>query len=147
MNRAQIVVLRRTLAGALVGLAAYLCWGLGIVSTIEGYIWFDPYIDTWYASGYRPELERRIKVGMSCEEVEAVIGAPLFVRAPNRFQPGLFGAVYTNDGGHDRRLGIDHSDPPHKCFPYHKDFAWHYFNVMYDSTDVVRTVHGGWAYD
>ena len=107
----------------------------------EGYVWFDPYIDTWYAPGYRPDLERRIKVGMTCEEVEAVIGAPLFVRSPNRYQPGLSGAVYTNDGGHDRRSGISHGDRRHK------DFAWHYFNVMYDSTDVVRKVHSGWAYD
>jgi hypothetical protein len=147
MKRGHILMLRRALAGALVGLAAFLCWGLGIVSTIEGYIWFDPYIDTWYAPGYRPELESRIKVGMTCEEVEVLIGVPLLVTSPNRYQPGLFGAVYTNDGGHDRRLGIDHSDPRHKCFLYHKDFAWHYFNVMYDSTDVVRKVYSGWAYD
>ena len=148
MNRGHILMLRRALAGALVGLAAFLCCALGVGSVAsEGYVWFDPYIDTWYAPGYTPELESRIKVGMSCEEVEAVIGAPLYVNPPNRFQPGLFGAVYTNDGGHDRRLGIDHRHPRHKCFPYHKDFAWHYFNVMYDSTDVVRKVYSGWAYD
>lgn len=136
------LVLRRTLSIALVGSAAFLCWGLGVGSVVsEGYVWFDPYIDTWYAPDYRPELESRIKVGMTREDVEAVIGAPLFVRAPNRFQPGLSGAVYTNDGGHDRRSGISNGDRRHK------DFAWHYFNVMYDSTDVVRKVHSGWAYD
>ena len=142
MKRAHLLVLRRTLSSALVGMAAYLCWGLGMGSiTPEGYVWFDPYIDTWFAPGYRPELESRIREGMSCEEVEAVIGTPLYVNPPNRFQPGLFGAVYTNDGGHDRRLSILHRDP------IHKDFAWHYFAVMYDSTDVVRKVYSGWAYD
>ena len=142
MKRAHLLVLRRTLSSALVGMAAYLCWGLGMGSiTSEGYVWFDPYIDTWFAPGYRPELESQIEVGMSCEEVEAVIGVPLYVRSPNRFQPGLFNAVYTNDGGHDRRLRILHRDP------MHKDFAWHYFNVMYDSTDVLRKVYSGWAYD
>ncbi len=141
MKRAHVLVLRRALSIALVGLAAFLCWGLGIVSTIEGYIWFDPYIDTRFAPGYKPELESRIKVGMTCEGVEEVIGVPLYVTSPNRFQSGLFGAVYTNDGGHDRRLGISHGDRRHK------DFAWHYFTVMYDSTDVVSKIYSGWAYD
>lgn len=141
MKRGSITVLRRALSVVVVGYAMFLSWGMGIISTIEGYIWFDPYIDTWLAPGYHPDLEKHIKVGMNCEEVEEIIGVPLYTSAPNRFRPGLFGAKYTNDGGHDRRLGIQHRDRRHK------DFAWHYFTVMYDSTDVVRDIYSGWGYD
>lgn len=141
MNRSLIVGVRRSLSIVLVGIAAFFCWGLGLMSTIEGHIWFDPYIDTWFAPGYRPELETQVHVGMTCEEVEAVIGMPLYVTPPNKFRPGLFAAPYTNDGGHDRRLGIGHRDRRHK------DFAWRYYTVFYDSTDVVRDIKSGWAYD
>lgn len=142
MKRSKVAMLRRVLAVGLVGAAAFLCWGLGIMSIrSEGYVWFDPYIDTWFAPGYRPELEKDIRVGMTRKEVEAILGEPLGTTLPNQFQPGLFGACYTGDGGHERRLGIQHRDR------LHKDFAWHYFTVMYDSTDVVRDIYSGWGYD
>lgn len=142
MKCAHVRVLRRILASALVGLAAFLCWGVGMGSIVsEGYVWFDPYIDTWFAPGYRPELEKDIRVGMTRKEVEAILGEPLGTTLPSQVRPGLFGARYTGDGGHDRRLGIQHRERGHK------DFAWHYFTVMYDSADVVRKVYSGWAYD
>jgi hypothetical protein len=141
MSTLLIVALRRLLSALLVAAAAFLCLGLGAISTVEGYIWFDPYIDTWFAQGYRPELGMDIRVGMTRKQVEAIIGEPLGTTLPNRFQPGLFGAYYTNDGGHDRRLGIQHRDRRHR------DFAWHYFTVMYDSMDVVHDIYSGWGYD
>lgn len=111
------------------------------MSTIEGYVFFDPYIDTWFAPGYRPELERRIHLGQTMQEVLDILGDPLGRHQMNNKDDGSTIFYYTNDGGHDRYIGIDHRDPRHK------DFAWHRFGVVFDSTCTVVGIDDGWSYD
>lgn len=141
MSGLALIGLRRILAVVLVAVSIVLSWGLGVMSTVEGYIVFDPYIDTWFAPGYRPELEQRVRVGQTRAEVEAILGAPLYGTVPVHWRPGVYAAAYTNDGGHDLRLGIDHRHPRHK------DLAWHYYCIAYDSVEVVCAIYSGWAYD
>jgi hypothetical protein len=111
------------------------------MSTIEGYVFFDPYIDTWFAPGYRPDLERCIHFGQTMQEVLDILGDPLGQHQMINRDDGSTIFYYTNDGGHDRRLGIDHLDPRHK------DFAWHRFGVVFDSTGAVVGIDNGWSYD
>lgn len=136
-----VLCLRRVSAIAVVGLTTFLSWGLGVMSTIEGYVFFDPYIDTWFAPGYRPELERRIHLGQTMQEVLDILGDPLSRHQMIKKDDGSTIFYYTNDGGHDRYLGIDHRDPRHK------DFAWHRFGVVFDNTGTVVGIDDGWSYD
>lgn len=135
----------RNLAKAIGGMAfcalIFWCWLMGGISPIEGKVAFDPYIDTWFAPGYRPELEERIHIGQTKEAVIAILGEPLSAGQPHRSNEGVMMYSYTNDGGYDRRRNIDPRDRAGK------DFAWHSFGVCFDSTGLVIGVADGWSYD
>lgn len=116
------------------------CWFVGMVSAMEGRVAFDPYVDTWFAPGFDPALEDSIRIGQRREEVVAILGVPLFMQPPGYMCQGAIRYDYTQDGGHDRRLGIEAHEPG-------KDFAWHRFSVCFDSTGVVCDIDDGWSYD
>ncbi|MBL7980833.1 MAG: hypothetical protein JNL52_03390 [Flavobacteriales bacterium] len=117
------------------------CWFLGMFSPMEGKVAFDPYIDTWYAPRFKPELESLIHIGQTRVEVIEILGQPLFIHPPGYMCEGAIRYDYTQDGGYDRRMGvIDHRQGG-------KDFAWHRFSVCFDDRGVVVDIDNGWSYD
>ncbi len=117
------------------------CWFLGMFSPMEGKVAFDPYVDTWFAPDFQPKLESLIHIGQSKDEVLGLLGQTLFIHPPGYMCDGSIRFDYTQDGGYNRRLGLDGSEAGHK------DFAWHRFSVCFDTTDTVVDIDSGWSYD
>lgn len=100
----------------------------------EQYYRFDPYIDTQMADDYTPELFDDITVGMTKQEVENIIGLPLFIDS-TAINEQIF--RYTNDG---KLLG--------KEVPWYmaNDYAW-YGSSIHFKNDTAINCDSGWYYD
>jgi hypothetical protein len=103
----------------------------------EQYYSPDPFCDTQMAKGYSPERFLRIKPGMTVQQVEQLVGKPLFTDT-SELPKSVITYRYTDDG---KLLG--QQVPWYKC----NDYAWYSSSVVFDTAMVVQRSSSGWIYD
>ena len=111
-------------------------WFGGIVSIVEGYNIFNPYIDTEFTTNYSPEKFNSISMEDSKKDVLLKLGEPLFIFNDSINNKEWF--VYTSDGYLKRKSNRN----------YHiDDFAWYCSNIIFDSNEQIMQINKGWCYD
>jgi hypothetical protein len=120
------------LRGCLVALSAF---GLLVASCVpESKFLPYPYIDTCFAPAFDRESFERLHPGMSTAEVEAVAGAPLFLRSQPPWSyrlPGDPDLVWSYSSDHCSSVG---------------DYAWRSYQVGFRNGSVI-VVSTAWRYD
>jgi len=105
----------------------------------------DIYIDTHFAPDYSPEKFDKIKIGMTLNEVESIIGKPFYTHTPPVFYHIANDStkteyVYTGDG---KLL----SKMREQGKRYYYDCAWYRSYVIFDTNNIVVEINKGWSYD
>lgn len=114
----------------------------------EGKHLIDPYIDTQFAPDYSPEKFDKIKTGMALNEVETIIGQPLYthpyvfydIESDEENVSNEIEYVYTNDG---KLL----SKMQEQGKRYYYDCAWYRSSILVDTNNIVVEINKGWSYD
>ncbi|MCL2327169.1 MAG: hypothetical protein FWC39_01515 [Bacteroidetes bacterium] len=105
----------------------------------------DPYIDTQFAPDYTPEKFEGIKMGMTINEVETIVGKPFHTNNPPVFyhiadDSTKIEYVYTGDGKLLHKM-------QEQGKRYYYDCAWYYSSVVVDTNNIVVEINKVWCYD
>ena len=105
----------------------------------------DPYIDTHFATDYSPEKFDKIKIGMTVDEVESLIGKPFYTCIPPIFYHIADDSTkieynYTGDGKLLNKMREQGKR-------YYYDCAWYRSLVIFDTNNIVVGINKGWSYD
>jgi outer membrane protein assembly factor BamE (lipoprotein component of BamABCDE complex) len=112
---------------------------LGWIALNENIHPIDPYIDTCFAPDYSPEKFNDIKIGMTLDEVELIIGKPLY-------------SYYVYDDS--TKINYDYtcdgkllSKAQQKGKRNYYDCAWYRSSIIIDMHNIVIEIDKGWSYD
>lgn len=125
-------VILKILAAILLATLVISNFFFGGINIIEGKNLFFPYSDTEFAPNYTLKKFDLIKKGQRIEEVEKILGKPLF-----EYKDSIINSieyVYTSDG---------------KLKKNNKDgyFAWYRSTIYFDSMNKVSKIDKGWSFD
>jgi hypothetical protein len=111
---------------------------LGAANLMEGYNILAPYKGTNFSENYSPDEFDKIKLGMSIDEVKAIIGNPMYISQdtlPNKTVEIFY--EYTDDGSSN-----DFGD-----WVLIKDYAWYRSSVTFNQNHIAVYIDKGWSYD
>ena len=145
MGMKILKILLKVLSAGVILFLLYLTAVFGHITLGEGKHLIDPYIDTWFASDYSLEKFDKIKTGMTVDEVESIIGKPLYKHS-DYWDAKKIMYEYTGDGKlwemkeEKKRYYND-------CFWIVTDYAWYHSAVVFDKNNIVVKIYKGWSYD
>ena len=147
MGMKILKILLKVLSAGVILFLLYLTAVFGRLTLGEGKHLIDPYIDTEFAPDYSPKKFNKIKIGMTVDEVESIIGKP-FYKHPDYCDTTNIDYVYTNDGKLWGKMKEEKRRYYEECFWIVTDFAWYRSYVIVDTNNnIVVEINKGWSYD
>lgn len=125
-------VILKILSAIVLATAVISNFFFGGINLIEGKNLFFPYSDTEFAPNYSPKKFDLIQKGQRIEEVEKILGKPLFKYRDSITNTTEY--LYTSDGKLRKTMKEG-------------DFAWYRSTLHFDSINKVSKIDKGWSYD
>lgn len=110
----------------------------GSISLIEGKNLFSPYIDTEFATDFKPEKMELVKINQTQKEVIKILGEPLRKEIDSINNKIMF--LYSVDGK------LLHKADKMNTNDY-DDFAWLQCVIIFNDKNKVEKINTGWTYD